>query len=471
MNPEDAVLRPAGELSTLIASGSLSPVDLTRAYIDRAKKYARLNAFITLAEEAALGQATVVEREIKAGKVRGPLHGLPIAVKDQLDVEGMRTTAGSKLVDYVAAADSTAVARLREAGAVILGKLNMSEFALGGNITHPFGVPHNPWDETKQAGQSSSGSGIAVAASLCAAALGGDTAGSIRGPAAWCGIVGLRPTWGRVSRRGTWPLAWFFDTIGPMTKTITDCVIVFEAIAGQDANEPNSSARPVTQFVARDDLSGLRIGLVRESLDDGASTDEVAAGVDRALRVLRECGAMVRDVSLPLFPHGGMVCGGLSDAEAAHVHRHRLRERPGDFDFASRRRLMYGSLITGAEYVKLLRLRMLMRRDISALFEEVDVLVTPTQAEVASNLQTTTGLTSKDAVLRQFFGSRAHRGTFSLAGVPALSLPVGLSEAGLPLSLQLVGKPFDENTLFQAGYVYQRQTEWHEARPNLDQSG
>jgi aspartyl-tRNA(Asn)/glutamyl-tRNA(Gln) amidotransferase subunit A len=463
---EDAVLRPASELSRLLASGALSPVALTRAYIERATRYARLNAYITLAEDAALAQAEAAEQEISAGIVRGPLHGVPIAVKDQLDVAGMRTTAGSKLVDYVAESDSVAVAKLREAGAIILGKLNMSEFALGGNITHPYGVPHNPWDETRQAGQSSSGSGIAVAASLCAAALGGDTAGSIRGPAAWCGIVGLRPTWGRVSRQGTWPLAWFFDTIGPMTKTVADAAMVFDAIAEKDGD--SKSAASVAALDGRGGLSGLCLGVVRESIDDGACTDEVAAGVQRALGVLRDAGAAVTDVSLPLFPHGGMICGGISDAEAAHVHRHRLRERPEDFDFASRRRLMYGSLITGAEYVKLTRLRWQMRRDIMALLNDVDVLVTPTQAEVAPKLQTATGLTSKEAVLRQFFGSRAHRGTFSLAGVPALSLPVGFSDGGLPLSMQLVGRPFAENTLLHIGAVYQGKTAWHEARPSLD---
>src|SRR5690606_32680313 len=194
-----------------------------------------------------------------------------------------------------------------------LGKLNMSEFALGGNIVHPFGVPHNPWDETRQAGQSSSGSGVAVAASLCAASLGGDTAGSVRGPAAWCGITGLRPTWGRVSRYATLPLAWFFDTIGPMTKTVADCAMVFEAIAGHDPKDPWTSRRPVEPFVPNDDLTGLRVGLVRQSVEDGASTEEVAEGLRAALDVLREAGAEVREVSLPLFPHGGLICGGLSD--------------------------------------------------------------------------------------------------------------------------------------------------------------
>jgi len=183
--------------------------------------------------------------------------------------------------------------------------------------------------------------------------------------------------------------------------------------------------------------------------------------------VLREAGAEVREVSLPLFPHGGLICGGLSDVEGAFVHRHRLRERPEDFDFASRRRLLNGSLITGAAYVKLSRLRTIMRRDILALLDEVDVLVTPTQAEVAPKIATTTGLTSKEAVLRQFFGARAHRGTFSLAGVPGLSVPVGFSEGGLPLSMQVVGRPLEENTVFRVGHAYQARTDWHTRRPPL----
>ncbi len=467
MSLDETAQLPATELSALIARRDVSPVELTQTYIDRAKRYARLNAYITLDEAGALAQAKAAEAEIAAGRSRGPLHGLPVAIKDQLDVAGVRTTAGSKLVDYVASEDSTAVAKLREAGAIILGKLNMSEFALGGNITHPYGVPHNPWDETRQAGQSSSGSGIAVAASLCAAALGGDTAGSIRGPAAWCGITGIRPTWGRVSRYGTWPLAWFFDTIGPMTKTVADCAMVFEAIAGHDTRDPMTLGAPIEPFDAQEDLRGLRIGLVRESVEDGVSTPEVIDGLRGALDVLEQAGARVEEVSLPLFPQGGLICGGLSDAEAAYVHRHRLRERPGDFDFASRRRLLGGSLITGAQYVKLSHLRALMRRDIMALLDGCDVLVTPTQAEVAPKIQTETGLTSKDAVLRQFFGARAHRGTFSLAGVPGMSVPTGFSDAGLPLSMQIVGRPLAENTVFRVGHAYQTRTEWHTRRPPL----
>jgi aspartyl-tRNA(Asn)/glutamyl-tRNA(Gln) amidotransferase subunit A len=467
MTTDETAQLSATELAALIAKRALSPVELTQAYIDRARRYARLNAYITLDEDGALAQAKAAESELASGRIRGPLHGLPIAIKDQLDVAGLRTTCGSKLVDYVAVEDSTAVAKLRDAGAIILGKLNMSEFALGGNITHPYGVPHNPWDETRQAGQSSSGSGIAVAVSLCAAALGGDTAGSIRGPAAWCGITGIRPTWGRVSRYGTWPLAWFFDTIGPLGKTVEDCATVFEAIAGHDSRDAKTSRLPIEAFAPNDDLRGLRIGLVRESIENGASTDDVVNALRAALDVLTDAGAQVAEVSLPLFPHGGMICGGLSDAEAAFVHRHRLRGRPQDFDFASRRRLLYGALISGAQYVKLSRLRALMRRDIMALLEDHDVLVTPTQAEVAPPIQTQTGLTSKDAVLRGFFGTRAHRGTFSVAGVPGLSVPTGFSPEGLPTSMQVVARPFAENTVFRIGHAYQQRTGWHTRRPSL----
>jgi aspartyl-tRNA(Asn)/glutamyl-tRNA(Gln) amidotransferase subunit A len=475
MSVGDLALRSASELSSLVVSGQLSPVDLTQVFIDRSKQYDRLNAYITLDEEGALRQAKAAENEIKRGAIRGPLHGLPVAVKDQFDAKGLRTTVGSTIIDYVADKDATAIARLREAGAVILGKLNLSEFALGGNVTHAHGIPHNPWDETRQAGQSSSGSGIAVAASLAAAALGGDTAGSVRGPAAWCGITGLRPTWGRVSRYGAWPMAWFMDTIGPMAKTVADCAMLFEAIAGYDPKDPNTSSRPIESFEPRSDLKGLRVGLIRESIDNGMATDDIVAGVETALDVLRSLGATVVDETLPLFKHGGLISNGLADVEAAMIHRHFIRGRSQDYDFASRRRLMAASLTSGTTYAKLARFRMLMRQDVMAALGRVDVLVTPTQAEEAPKLPTSTGLMSKEAVMRQFFGLRAHRGPFNLSGVPAMALPIGFTPAdprgshqGLPMSLQVIGGPFAENTVFEVGHAYQQMTDWHEWRPALE---
>ena len=324
---DDLTLRSATELSALITRGEVSPVELTEAFIARAKRFERLNAYITLDEEGALRAARAAEAELGRGMARGPLHGLPVAVKDQFDAKGMRTTLGGNIVDYVADEDATAVGRLREDGAVLLGKLNLSEYALGGNVQHPFGVPRNPWDETRQAGQSSSGSGVAVAASLCAAALGGDTAGSIRGPAGWCGIVGLRPTWGAVSRHGAFPMAWFMDTIGPMTKTVADAAMLHQSIAGHDPKDRYSSTRPVTPFEPDDDLSGLRIGVVRESIDNGMASAEAASALDAAMRVLEDAGAKVGDASLPLFERGGLIANTLSDVEAAHTHRKWLRKR------------------------------------------------------------------------------------------------------------------------------------------------
>ena len=465
---DDLALRSATDLADLLASRAVSPVELTQAFLARAKRFSRLNAYITLDEEGALQAALDAEAELARGDRRSPAHGLPVAVKDQFDAKGMRTTLGGNIVDYVADEDATAVARLRQAGAVILGKLNLSEYALGGNVQHPFGVPRNPWDETRQAGQSSSGSGVAVAASLCAASLGGDTAGSIRGPAGWCGIVGLRPTWGAVSRRGAFPMAWFMDTIGPMTKTVADAAMLHQIIAGHDPKDPYSSKRLVAPFEPNGDLRGIRIGVVRESIDDGMASPEAAAALDAAMTVLADAGASVGDASLPLFKRGGLIANTLSDVEAAHTHRKWLRERPADYDFATRRRLMAASLVPGAVYAKLLRFRALMRRHVMRELETFDVLATPAQPGGAPPIPTETGLTSKEAVMAQFFGARSHRSPFNLSGVPAMAVPCGFTEGGLPLSAQLAARPFAENTLFRVGCAYQRRTDWHKRRPPLD---
>jgi len=278
-----------------------------------------------------------------------------------------------------------------------------------------------------------------------------------------------------VSRYGAWPMAWFMDTIGPMTKTVADAAMVFEAIAGHDPQDPHTSMRALTPFEPAEGLAGLRVGVVRESIDNGMATPDVAAGVEAALNVLRDLGATVLDETLPLFEHGGLISNGLADSEAAQIHRTFLRERPQDYDFASRRRLMAASLVPAAAYVKLSRFRMLMRRDVMAALDRVDVLVTPAQAEGAPKIATATGLTSKEAVMRQFFGLRAHRGPFNLSGVPAMALPIGFTptdaeagHVGLPMSLQVIGRPFAENAVFQLGHAYQQATNWHERRPALD---
>ena len=468
MANEELVHASVTELSALLGDGKLSPVELTQAYLDRiAALDGTLHAFITVDAEGALEAARTAESAIAGGRRLGPLHGIPMAVKDQMDARGLPTTGGSSILNDVAKTDSTVVARLREAGTVLLGKLNLSEFALGGSINHPYGVPRNPWDTDRQPGQSSSGSGIAVAASMCAAAIGEDTSGSIRGPAAWCGITGLRPTWGRVSRHGILPMSWSMDQAGPLTRTVEDCATVFAAIAGHDPNDPYTSHQPVPAYTPVESLKGVRIGVIRESMGDGMVDAEVQQRGEEAVVAMRQAGAEVIEVSIPLFPQGGLISNGVADADAAYVHRERLAAHAAEYDFATRRRLLAASLMPAHLYQKAQRFRVIMRRQVMAALESADVLVTPSQSQPAPLIATDTGLYSKDAVMRQFFGIRAHRGPFNLAAVPAMSIPCGFTDAGLPVGLQLVGRPFDESTLFQVGGAYQARTDWHTRRPPL----
>lgn len=468
MANEDLIYASVAELSGLLEAKKLSPVELTQAYLDRiASLDDRLHAFITIDAEGALATARAAESAIANGHRLGPLHGIPMAVKDQMYAKGLPTTAGSTILNDVATEDATVVARLRESGVVLLGKLNLSEFALGGSINHPYGVPRNPWDTDRQPGQSSSGSGIAVSAAMCAAAIGEDTSGSIRGPAAWCGITGLRPTWGRVSRHGILPMSWSMDQAGPMTRTVEDCATVFAAIAGYDPNDAYTSHQPVPTYQPLESLKGKRIGVIQESMGDGMVDSEVQQRCEEAIAAMREAGAEIVESSIPLFPEGGLISNGVADADAAYVHRERLAAHATEFDFATRRRLLAASLMPAHLYQKATRFRVIMRRQVMAALEGVDVLVTPAQSQPAPPIATDTGLDSKDAVMRQFFGIRAHRGPFNLAAVPAMSIPCGFTDAGLPVGLQLVGRPFDEATLFQVGGAYQARTDWHTQRPPL----
>ena len=308
--------RPAHALSIEEAAGALrtralAAVDLATAYIDRIDaRNDHLGAYITVTRDAALAQAEAADRALAAGEDRGPLHGIPVAVKDIIDVTGVRTTAGSRvLADNVASSDSTITERLEAAGAVLLGKLNLSEFAIGGTIDHPYGTPRNPWNTGHSAGGSSSGSGVAVSAGLCAGALGSDTGGSIRGPAAFCGIVGIRPTYGRVTRAGVVAMCWSMDTVGPMTRTVRDCAIMLAAIAGRDDRDPTSSRAPVPDYLAsiEEGASGLRVGLPREMFEYEALSAETREAVLRAVTVLEELGASSENMSLPTTEHSGAV--------------------------------------------------------------------------------------------------------------------------------------------------------------------
>ena len=469
MANEELVALPVTKLSAMLKAKEVSPVELTEAYLERIERLdGDLHAYITVDAKGALAAAKQAEGELAKGSANGLLAGVPIAVKDQMDAKGLPTTMGTSFIKDVAGEDSTLVARLKDQGAILLGKLNLSEFAMGGNVVHPHGTPRNPWDRERQPGHSSSGSGIAVAASLAAAAIGEDTAGSIRIPASWCGVTGLRPTWGRFSRYRVASVSWSMDQAGPMTKTVEDCALVFQAVAGHDPKDATTSQAAVPSFQARDGLNGLRVAIVREAMESPALDAETKAGVEQAAKELEALGAAVTDISIPLFTNGGLISAAVTDADVAYVHRHLLREHAAEYDTPTRRRLMAGMLMPTELRDKALRFRVIMRRLVMEAFAQVDVLVTPTQSTPAPLISTNAGgFGSVEEVLRGFYGVRGATGPFNLAAVPALSVPCGFTKGGLPMGLQLAARPFDELTLFQTGHAYQERTSWHTRWPEL----
>ncbi|MBI1848106.1 MAG: amidase, partial [Candidatus Rokubacteria bacterium] len=412
-------------LAARIRRKEVSPVELTRACLARIERHDQtLRAFITVSAEAALAAAGEAERAVMAGQAK-PLLGVPFAVKDQFDTAGLRTTMGSRLfADHVPTGDATVVARLKAAGAVLLGKLNLTEFALGGTLDFPFGQPRNPWDRERDPGGSSSGSGIAAAAALAAVPLGEDTGGPVRSPASYCGVVGLRPTARRVSRHGCFPLAWSMDTPGPITRTVEDTALLLSLIAGRDDRDALTATRPVDDYLAalRDGARGLRLGLVNE-LTHGADTDlEVRDAVVAAARVLEGLGATVEEVSLPLLPLAGAVFMALADSAGAGIHLTWLRERPGAYDAGTRRRLMTAALIPAALQQQAERARALIRDQVLGALRRVDLLVSPTSPRPAPPIaQGQAPVTSKDEAARRFFARRSYTTTYSLTGTPAIS--------------------------------------------------
>ena len=456
----------AGALRT----GSLSAVDLTRAYLDRIDaRNDRLGAYITVMRETALAQAERADHALAAGEDRGALHGIPIAIKDIIDAQGVRTTAGSRvLADNVADSDSTITERLERAGAVLLGKLNLSEFAIGGTIDHPYGTPRNPWNTGHSAGGSSSGSGVAVAAGLCAGALGSDTGGSIRGPAAFCGIVGIRPTYGRVTRHGVAPMCWSMDTVGPMTRTVRDCAIMLAAIAGRDERDSTTSRTPVPDYLAsmEDGAGGLSVGLPREMFEYEALSAETRDAVMRAVTVFEELGASSEQMSLPTTEHSGAVFVASADVDAASFHEPWIRSRPQDYDWSTRIRLESALLTPSTAYVRAQRARATIRRELLEALERYDVLVMPTGPVVAPTLAASTGSPGGYYQGRSDLGRRRYTSPAALAGLPAISVPCGFSSAGLPIGVQIIGRPFDEATVFRAARAYERVTQWQTIAPD-----
>ena len=460
------------DLAHAIRARKVGPVELTRAHLDRiARLDPTLHAFITVDAEGALTAAAGLEREAAAGAWRGPLHGVPLAHKDLCLIPGLPTSCGTRTTDYfVGAPPCTAVARLRAAGSLTLGKLNMTELALGpfGDNAH-HGDVQNPWRIGHVSGGSSSGSGAAVAAGLAAGALGTDTGGSIRLPAAACGVVGLKPTYGRVSRAGVMPLSWSYDHVGPLARTVGDAALMLAAIAGPDPLDATASRQPVPDYVAALDggVTGLRVGVAGDFYADGLD-DTVTRALAEAVAALGGLGARVEALAVP---DPGPIVTACSNvmvrAESAAIHSRILKERPGDLQPAVRERMAPGLTVTAYEYLQGQRLRAQLTREfIATVFSRVDVLVTPTIPEPAPALAQVKAGATADVIGRMGRFSRLTR-PFNALGLPALSVPCGAAPDGRPLAMQLVGRPFDEATLLRLGHAYERATTWHRRRPTL----
>ena len=455
-------IRQAGRL---IKGRKLSPVELTRAFLERIEAVdGRIKSYVTLVPDRALEEARSAETEIMRGHYRGPLHGIPMAHKDLYDTKGIRTTAQSKVLEHrVPSEDATTIARLREAGSVLLGKMTMWEFAMGGGQPSLFEQARNPWDLGRITAGSSSGSGAAVAAGLCMGSLGSDTGGSIRAPASLCGIVGLMPTYGRVSRYGVVPLSWSLDDCGPMTRTAEDAALMLQAIAGYDPRDPTTSRTPVPSYsrALRQDIKGLVIGVPRHYfLDPRASADpETIAAVDQALADLGEMGARVEEVNLPCLEYAAVANMVILLTEAFAYHKNNLLSQPQNFGEVARARLRLGGLFTGADYVQAQRARNRVKDEFAQTLKRVDVLAMPTGPRPAPTFE------EYDPMSVMFAPSFTSH--FNLAGMPAISVPCGFNGAGLPLGLQIAGKPFDESTVLRVAYSYQQLHKWFERRPPI----
>ena len=466
MNKSSLPFLSASELSRLMAAKEVSPVEATEAYLERIESLdGKLRAYITVTADAALESAKLAEKEIAQGNYRGPMHGVPVAVKDQIHTKGILTTGGSPVFkDFIPAEDATVIANLKKAGAVLLGKLNMTEFATTG-LSHQFDPPRNPWDLERSTGGSSSGSGAATAAFLCGSALGEDTGGSVRFPASWCGLAGLRPTWGRVSRYGVMPGVRSMDTIGPLGRTVEDCAITLAAIAGHDPKDRLSSQEPVPDYqkALTGDVKGLKFGIVRELLYSDLVEEEVRLSVLAAADTLREMGAEVEELSVPLAANAGTISGAIR-VEAPVTYGDLLRDRPREIAHDNRIAYMVGSILPAPYYYKGLRLRSLIRDQVLDALGSVDLLLSPTTGVAAQLLEPDPVIDGKGK------GNRIPwllTTTFSLANVPALSVPCGFTATGLPIGLQIAGRPFDEATVLRAGHVYEQNTGWHSRKPNF----
>lgn len=463
------VPRTIVEAGQWLRSGRITAAVLTEAMLARCHAAQdRLGAFVAITAESAMAAARVADADLARGIDRGPLHGIPIGIKDLLATHDAPTTANSRVLDpaWGNRADATVVRKLRAAGAVALGKLTLHEFAIGWPDPETgFPIAKNPWDPARTPGGSSSGTGAAVAAGLILGGLGSDTGGSIRGPASFCGISGIKPTFGRVSKEGAVPLGYSLDNVGPMARTARDCAIMLEIIAGYDPADPCTVDVPVPSMTAGLDgaLAGVRVGVPHDYFFTAPELDAaVKAAVLAGIDAMRDAGATVVDVDLPHMESAVAAQGVTIRAEAYAYHEADLRAKPEFYGRYTRQRLLGGMLYSSADFVQAQRVRAVVRDAWAAAMRAVDVLVTPTGTSVAQ------AFAEFDPSSLSALTSPGFTGVWNLVGFPALSVGCGFSQAGLPIGMQIVGLPFAEPTVFRVGDAYQRITDWHTRAPDTD---
>jgi len=466
------------EQAKLLKTREISPVELMKESLDRIDRYEpTLKAWITVNGEQALTKARQAEAEITAGKYRGPLHGLPYGVKDQMHALGFPTTLGTRVLDaheMVAPYDATVIKRLAAAGAILIGKQNQHEWGKGGTIDFPYGQPRNPWHPDYDASSSSTGSGIATAAGLCSFSIGEDTGGSVRGPASCNGVVGLRPTFGRVSRHGGVMAGYSSDTFGPLARSVEDVAAIMEVIGGHDPLDVLCSPRPVPHYAHQmnGDLRGMKLAVVREIAYGDGVDEEVVAAFETSVSVLREQGAIVEEISLPYAKWAVPLQMLSTDADVASWFlANYLRDRYDRFDVGTRTRLASSALIPASVYNRAMRARTVVRAQVLDAMRKYDALLTPTNVTPPRLIEAAQeSLGSADDVIPKLIRRRIAHYPFSLSNVPAMSVPNGFSKDGLPLALQIASRPFGEGTVFQIGHAYQKATDWHSQHPDLQKT-
>ena len=454
------------EAAAAIRGKESSPVELTDTLLQRITAVdGKLHSFITLTADLARQQARQAEQELRTGTDRGPLHGIPIALKDLYMTNGIRTTCHSAVLEnWVPDVDATTFTKLQETGAILLGKLGMHEFAFGGpSIDAPFPAVRNPWNTDHIPGGSSSGSAAALAAGLCYGALGSDTGGSIRTPSSHCGIVGIKPTYGRVSRYGVVPLSWSLDHAGPMARSVEDCAILLQAIAGYDAKDPASANVSVPNFQAslNDGIKSLRIGVPRMGwFDENLGVDtQTEAVFNEALKTLKSLGAVITEIDGKPFSLARKANQIILVCEAYAYHEKTYQETPMKFGTSVRRRMLEGAFLSAADYIGAQRARAVLNEQIRANFSHVDVFAVPSAPRPPEAFAT---IDPNEQNLRPSFTN-----PFNLTGLPAISVPCGFTAGNLPAGLQIIAPPFEEGRVFRIAYAYEQATDWHDHRPAL----